>query len=77
MLHNLSKLKDKFLIEPSTQIESKRLIIRRYKKGDGKELFELLERNDNRTFLKDHINEATDVKLLEDAEVRVRKLSAD
>lgn len=72
----MSNKKQKLQIEPSTQIESDRLIIRKYEKGDGKELFALLERNDNRTFLKDHVDEATDVKSLEDAEKRVRKLSS-
>ncbi|MCE7745689.1 MAG: GNAT family N-acetyltransferase [Candidatus Heimdallarchaeota archaeon] len=73
----MSNKKQKLQIEPSTQIESDRLIIRKYEKGDGKELFALLERNDNRTFLKDHVDEATDVKSLEDAETRVKSLSAD
>lgn len=72
----MSNKKQKLQIEPSTQIESDRLILRKYEKGDGKELFALLERNDNRIFLKDHVDEATDVKSLEDAEKRVRKLSS-
>lgn len=69
--------KQRIQIEPSIQIESERLIIRNYEKGDGKELFALLERNDNRTLLKEHVDEATDVKSLEDAETRVRSLSTD
>lgn len=69
---SMSNKKQKLQIEPSMQIESDRLIIKKY----GKELFILLERNDNRTFLKDHVDEATDVKSLEDAEKRVRKLSS-
>ncbi len=66
----------KLLLEPSTQIETNRLLIRKYKKGDGKGLFALLERNDNRNFLKEHVDEATDIKTLEDAEIRVCQLSA-
>lgn len=73
----MSNKKQKLQIEPSMQIESDRLIIRKYEKGDGKELFALLERNDNRTLLKEHVDEATDVKSLEDAETRVKSLSAD
>lgn len=72
----MSNKKQKLQIEPSLQIESDRLIIRKYEKGDGKELFALLERNDNRTFLKNHVDEATDVKSLEDAEKRVIRLSS-
>lgn len=72
----MSNVKQRFLLELSKQIESDRLIIRKYEKGDGKGLFALLERNDNRTFLKDHVDEATDVKSLEDAEIRVRQLSS-
>jgi len=74
---SMSNVKQRFLLEPSTQIDSERLVIRKYEKGDGKELFALLERNDNRNFLKEHVDEASDVKSLNDAEVRVRKLSAD
>ncbi|MCK5047027.1 MAG: GNAT family N-acetyltransferase, partial [Candidatus Heimdallarchaeota archaeon] len=73
----MSNVKQRFLLEPSTQIDSERLVIRKYEKGNGKELFALLERNDNRNFLKEHVDEALDVKSLNDAEVRVRKLSAD
>ncbi|NPE08952.1 MAG: GNAT family N-acetyltransferase [Asgard group archaeon] len=72
----MSNVKQKFLLEPSTQIKSERLIIRKYESGDGKGLFDLLERNDNRIFLKDHVDEATDVKSLEDAEIRVRTLAS-
>ena len=73
----MSNKKQRLQIEPSTQIESERLIIRKFEKGDGKGLFSLLERNDNRTLLKKHVDEATDVKSLEDAETRVKSLSAD
>ncbi len=66
----------KLLLEPSIQIETNRLLIRKYEKGDGKGLYALLERNDNRNFLVEHVDEATNVKTLEDAEVRVRQLSA-
>lgn len=58
------------------QIETERTIIRKYEKGDGRGLFDLLERNDNRNFLKEHVDEATDVKTLKDAEIRVCQLSA-
>ncbi|MHA1123420.1 MAG: GNAT family N-acetyltransferase [Candidatus Heimdallarchaeota archaeon] len=72
----MSFKKQKLQLKPSLQIESDRLIIRKYEKGVGKGLFALLERNDNRILLKEHVDEATDVKSLEDAEKRVRKLSS-
>lgn len=56
-------------------IESERLIIRRYKEGDGKELYDLLERNNNRDFLKEHVDEAKNILSQDDAEIRVRTLS--
>ena len=77
MYLNLNKKNIKNQINPSQQIESERLIIRKYENSDGKELYDLLERNSNRTFLKEHVDEATDVKSLEDAQLRVSKLSAD
>lgn len=77
MMINMSEKNQKVLINPATQIETERLIIRKFEKSDGKDLFDLLERNNNRTLLKDHVDEATDVKSLEDAKLRVSKLSAD
>ncbi len=67
----------KQLLGLHSQIETDRLIIRKFEEGDGKGLFDLLERNNNRELLKEHVDEATDVQSLEDAEVRVRSLSAD
>ena len=68
--------KHKLLLEIPTAIESERLIIRKYEKDDGKELFALLERNDNRAFLKEHVDEATEIKTSEEAEIRIRSLAA-
>lgn len=64
------------LIELQEKIESERLIIKKYEKGEGKDLLNLLERNDNRNFLKEHVDEATHVITLDDAEIRVRALRA-
>lgn len=58
-------------------LKTKRLIIRKYKEGDGAALFNLLESNENRQYLKDHIDEATEIKTEEEAELRIRKLIAD
>jgi RimJ/RimL family protein N-acetyltransferase len=64
------------LLNLSTEIKTDRLVIRRYKEDDGKALFDLLERNNNREFLRDHVDEATEVLTLKQAEIRVRTLSA-
>jgi len=51
--------KIKLLLDIPYEIESARLLIKRYEEGDAKDLFALLERNDNREFLKEHVDEAT------------------
>ncbi len=45
--------------------------------GDGNEYYDLFERNNNRDFLRDHVDEATDVTSLDEAEIRVRQHSAE
>ena len=65
------------LLELPIRFETDRLIIRKFEEGDGKELFSLLERNNNREFLKEHVDEATDVQSLEDAETRIQSLATD
>ena len=57
------------------KMESERLILRKYEEGDGNDLYALLERNDNRVFLKEHADEATNVMSRDDADNRVRTLS--
>ena len=57
--------------------ETPRLILRKYKKGDGKEFFQLLETGNNRENLLEHIVEATSVKSEEEAEIRIQELSND
>lgn len=60
-----------------TRLETSRLIIRKYQSGDGKALYHLLESNDNREYLIEYIDEATEVMSEDDAEVRIQKLSND
>lgn len=72
----MTKTTHKLLLEIPTKIESERLVIRKYKENDGKALFDLLERNENREFLKEHVDEATDVQSLDDAEILTRTYSA-
>ncbi|MHA1977973.1 MAG: GNAT family N-acetyltransferase [Candidatus Hodarchaeales archaeon] len=66
----------KMLVKIPTEITTPRLIIRKYRESDGKALFDLLERNNNREHLKEHVNEASSIKTEEEAEIRIRKFIA-
>ncbi|MHA2142077.1 MAG: GNAT family N-acetyltransferase [Candidatus Thorarchaeota archaeon] len=67
----------KLLLEIPTLLKSEILIIRKYEKGDGKALLDLLERNNNREFLREAADEVDDIKTLNDAEVDVREHAAE
>lgn len=67
----------KLLLNIPSQLESERLIIRKYVKGDGRDLFMLLQRNDNRNFLKENVEEVASIKTEEDAEIKIRKHAAE
>lgn len=67
----------KLLPEVPTRLDSKRLIVRKYQEGDGRELFLLLERNGNREFLRENVEEVSSIKTAEEAEIKVRKHSAE
>jgi RimJ/RimL family protein N-acetyltransferase len=64
---------DKSRPDLPTTLETERLVIRKYEKGDGKELFDLFERNDNRELLEEYVDEAADIKTVKDAETDVEK----
>ncbi len=68
---------DPLLLEIPEKLESERLIIRKYQKGDGVDFFEIFERNNNREQLKENVDEAESVKTETDAEVRIRQMIAD
>lgn len=68
---------EKLLLEIPTLLETSRLIVRRYEKGDGDDLFNLLERNNNREYLRDHIDEVNIVNNQKEAELRTRQLYVD
>ena len=72
----MTKIEHRILLDVPIKMESERLILGRYEEGDGKDLYTLLERNNNRVFLKEHADEATNVMSRDDAENRVRTLSA-
>ncbi len=64
------------LLEIPSKLETTRLILRQYQNGDGSALFTLLERGSNREYLKPHVDEATTIRTLESAEIRVREFNA-
>jgi RimJ/RimL family protein N-acetyltransferase len=66
-------MKHKLLWEFPEILETERLRIRKYEKGDGADYFALFERNNNREELKEHVDEALSVKTEEQAEVRIRE----
>ena len=67
----------KFLLEIPNLLESETLIVRRFEKSDGKDLLALLERNNNREFLREAADEVDDIKTPDDAEIEVRKHAAE
>ena len=67
----------KLLLDIPTQLDTERLIVRKYTEGDGRELYLLLERNDNREYLRENVEEASSIRTEEEAEIKVRKHSAE
>ncbi len=67
----------KLLLEIPSRLDTERLVLRRYEKGDGEHLFALLERGNNRKLLEEHLDEAKEVLTLEDAEIKVREHAAE
>jgi RimJ/RimL family protein N-acetyltransferase len=67
----------KLLPNIPSQIETERLVVRKYENGDGQVLFLLLERNNNRDALRENVYEASTVQTVEDAEINIRKHSAE
>ena len=70
-------MKHKLLQEFPSVFETDRLVIRKYQIGDGKGMYDLFERNNNRELLKEHVDEATDVNSEDDAEIRIREHAAE
>ena len=58
-----------------TRLDTERLVVRKYSEGDGRDLYSLLERNHNREFLRENVEEVSSIKTEEEAEVNVRKHS--
>jgi len=67
----------KLLLDIPTHLETEKLMIRKYAKGDGRDLYLLLERNGNRDFLKENVEEISSIKTDEEAEIEIRKHAAE
>ena len=67
----------KLLLDIPTRLDTERLTIRKYTEGDGRELYLLLERSNNREFLRENVEEVSSIKTEEEAEIKVRKHSAE
>ncbi len=67
----------KLLLDIPTQLETVRLVVRKYVKGDGRDLYLLLHRNDNRDFLRRNVEEVSSIKTDEEAEIMIRRHAAE
>ncbi len=67
----------RLLLDIPTRLDTERLIVRKYTEGDGRDLHLLLERNDNREFLSENVEEVSSIRTEEEAEIEVRKHSAE
>lgn len=63
------------LLDIPSQIETERLIMRPYQKGDGNPYFSQLRRNIDH--LKEHVDDITTIENETQAEIRIRELAAD
>ena len=67
----------KLLLDIPSQQDTERLNIRKYATGDGRELYLMLERNNNREFLRENVEEVSSIKTKREAEIKARKHSAE
>lgn len=67
----------KLLLDIPEQLETEKLTIRKYAKGDGRDLYLLLQRNGNRDFLRQNVEEVSSIKTEEEAEIKIRKHAAE
>ena len=66
-------MKDKLLLEIPENLETENLVIRKYERGDGKEVLDLFNRRNNRELLKESVEEASSILTIDDAEIDCRK----
>jgi len=67
----------KLLLDIPTRLFTERLTIRKYADGDGRDLFLLLERNNNREFLRENVEAVSSINTKREAEIKVRGHSAE
>lgn len=67
----------KLLLDIPTRLDTERLTVRKYAEGDGRDLYLLLERNDNRQFLRENVENVSSIKTESEAEIKVRTHSAE
>ncbi|MFQ5833977.1 MAG: GNAT family N-acetyltransferase [Candidatus Thorarchaeota archaeon] len=67
----------KLLPDLPSKLESHRVVVRKYAKGDGRHLYGLLQRDNNRELLKEHAEEIKDIDSEKDAEIKVRRHAAE
>lgn len=68
---------DPLLLTPSEELDTDRLLVRKYKPGDGPALFALLERNNNREFLYPNVEEVATIQNPDAAELKVQRHAAE
>ena len=67
----------KLLMEIPSHLQTQRLTIRQYKEGDGCDLFAMVERNDNRQFLRENAEEVASLMTETEAEIMIRRHAAE
>ncbi len=68
---------DPLLLELPESLDTDRLLVRKYRAGDGEALYALLERNNNREFLYPNVEEVATIKNVDAAELKVRRHAAE
>ena len=68
---------DPLMLELPEVLDSARLLVRKYNAGDGKAVFALLERNNNREFLFPTVEEVATIKNVDAAEIKGRRHAAE
>ena len=70
-------MKKKILMDFPDFLETENLVIRKYRRGDGQDNFDLFERENNRDLLKEFVDEAAEITSVEDSEIKIREHAAE
>jgi RimJ/RimL family protein N-acetyltransferase len=68
---------DPLLLELPEELHTQRLLLRKYRAGDGAALFALLERNNNREALFPNVEEVATLRNIKAAELKIRRHEAE